>query len=295
MFRRFFFFVFLACRPLFVCTKSLVLFVLAHLRPPSLPPSLHAISPASRSRVESSSLRDSPTYEDFGDPLEARRKKRREERERAGGASVDAAGNGAGRGRQYISSFEVADSKVINTCVVLIGRWLMVDHEWAGPMRSAGGALLSGHAGAYFQKNKLSGFCRPISPPARPPRYVCFSLLIHGKLVTCGRQEKIGGERARASHAVLCVSVVAARVLRTYIRRCLFLLRKCRLHTSSGARPSGEATSRGRQKRQSVHRVEFRATPPRERTYVRPRTCPSPPLGGSAYQHHPTTGIVFKQ
>ncbi|CAN0545860.1 unnamed protein product, partial [Ectocarpus sp. 12 AP-2014] len=34
-----------------------------------------------------SSLRDSPTYEDFGDPLEARRQKRREDRERAGGSA----------------------------------------------------------------------------------------------------------------------------------------------------------------------------------------------------------------
>lgn len=66
--------------------------------------------PGTRSRL-GSSLRDSPTYEDFGDPLEARRRKRREERERAG-ASTDAAGNGAGHGRQYISSFEVSDSKV---------------------------------------------------------------------------------------------------------------------------------------------------------------------------------------
>ncbi|CAM9914832.1 unnamed protein product [Scytosiphon promiscuus] len=57
-----------------------------------------------------SSVRDSPTYDDFGDPLEARRKKRREDRQKAG-VSRDAAGNGAGRGRQYISSFEVADSK----------------------------------------------------------------------------------------------------------------------------------------------------------------------------------------
>lgn len=62
-------------------------------------------------------LRDSPTYEDFGDPLEARRRKRREERETAGGASQGAARNGAGRGRQYISSFEVAD-KVIRSLVL---------------------------------------------------------------------------------------------------------------------------------------------------------------------------------
>ncbi|CAM9243347.1 unnamed protein product [Ectocarpus sp. 12 AP-2014] len=58
-----------------------------------------------------SSLRDSPTYEDFGDPLEARRQKRREDRERAGGSARDAAGNGGGRGRQYISSFEISDTK----------------------------------------------------------------------------------------------------------------------------------------------------------------------------------------
>lgn len=80
--------------------------------PPSLPPIT-----GPRSRLNPSG-RDSPTYEDFGDPLEARRKKRREERERAG-AARDAAGNGAGRGRQYISSFEVADSKVADV-------WLMV-------------------------------------------------------------------------------------------------------------------------------------------------------------------------
>lgn len=56
-------------------------------------------------------MRDDPTYEEVGDPLEARRRKRREEREKAG-VSRDAVGNGAGRGRQYISSFEVADKKV---------------------------------------------------------------------------------------------------------------------------------------------------------------------------------------
>lgn len=64
------------------------------------------------------SIRDSPTYEDFGDPLEARRQKRKEERERAG-VSSGAGGGGTGRGRQYISSFEVAD-KVCNSCLILL-------------------------------------------------------------------------------------------------------------------------------------------------------------------------------
>lgn len=65
------------------------------------------------------SLRDSPTYEDFVDPLEERRQKRREDRERAGVAR-DAAGNGAGRGRQYISSFEVADKVRVRFIVDMI-------------------------------------------------------------------------------------------------------------------------------------------------------------------------------
>lgn len=55
------------------------------------------------------SLRDTPTYEDFADPLEARRQKRREEREREGNARDAGGGSGSGRGRQYITSFEVSE------------------------------------------------------------------------------------------------------------------------------------------------------------------------------------------
>lgn len=55
------------------------------------------------------SVRDSPTYEDFADPLEARRQKRKEERERDGNARDSAGGSGSGRGRQYITSFETSD------------------------------------------------------------------------------------------------------------------------------------------------------------------------------------------
>lgn len=63
----------------------------------------------SRSRL-GSSFRDSPTYEDFVDPLEARRQKRKESRMVGeGGVGRESSGNGAGRGRQYISSFEVTE------------------------------------------------------------------------------------------------------------------------------------------------------------------------------------------
>ena len=63
-----------------------------------------------RSRQDPSSLRGSPTYEDFVDPLEVRRQKRKEARLReGGGVGREYGGNGPGRGRQYISSFEATD------------------------------------------------------------------------------------------------------------------------------------------------------------------------------------------
>lgn len=77
-----------------------------------------------RSSPRPGSAGSGPKYEDLEDPLEARRKKRREEREREG-IAMDASGSGGGRGRQYITSFEVA-KKVPVSCFWAELVWGMV-------------------------------------------------------------------------------------------------------------------------------------------------------------------------
>lgn len=77
----------------------------------------------------------------------------------------------------------------------------------------------------------------------------------------------------------------------TSITRCLFVLvekMSSIVPLLARARPAKQATSRGRQERQSVHRVEFRAAP-RERTYVlepAPRPLSAAPIYTSSNNGH---------